>query len=69
MGFYDFLFEYRIKAALEYLSNDQFSHLSVEGIGEMTGFKSISTFYKRFKSVVGMTPNQFREWAKKATKH
>lgn len=69
MGFYDLLFEYRVKAALEYLSDDQFSHLSVEGIGEMTGFKSSSTFYKRFKSVVGMTPNQFREWAKKTTKH
>jgi YesN/AraC family two-component response regulator len=68
MGFYDFLFEYRIKAALEYLSCDQFSHLSVEGIGEMTGFKSGSTFYKRFKSVVGMTPNQFREWAQKSAK-
>ncbi len=69
MGFYDLLFEYRVKAALEYLSNDQFSHLSVEGIGEMTGFKSGSTFYKRFKSVVGMTPNQFREWAQKSTKN
>ncbi len=65
MGFYDFLFEYRVKAALEYLSNDQFSHLSVEGIGEMTGFKSSSTFYKRFKSAVGMTPYQFRERAQK----
>ena len=69
MGFYDFLFEYRVKAALEYLSNKQFSHLSVEGIGEMTGFKSSSTFYKRFKSVVGMTPNQFRAWSHKTTQN
>ncbi|MFO7614435.1 MAG: helix-turn-helix domain-containing protein [Bacteroidales bacterium] len=68
MGFYDFLFEYRIKSALEYLSNDQFSHLSVEGIGEMTGFKSISTFYKRFKNAVGMTPHQFRERVQKIKK-
>jgi AraC-like DNA-binding protein/tetratricopeptide (TPR) repeat protein len=68
MGFYDFLFEYRVKTALEYLSNDQFRHLSVEGIGEMTGFKSISTFYKRFKNAVGMTPHQFRERAQKLKK-
>ncbi len=68
MGFYDFLFEYRVKAALEYLSNDQYRHLSVEGIGEMTGFKSSSTFYKRFKSAVGMTPYQFRERAQKLKK-
>jgi len=25
MGFYDLLFEYRVKAALAYLSNDQFN--------------------------------------------
>jgi AraC-like DNA-binding protein len=65
MGFYDFLFEYRVKAALEYLGKDQYRHLSVEAIGEMTGFKSSSTFYKRFKSAVGMTPYQFRERAQK----
>mgnify|MGYP001153365422 CR=1 FL=1 len=68
MGFYDFLFEYRVKSALEYLSNEQFSHLSVEGIGEMTGFKSSSTFYKRFKNAVGMTPHQFRERVQKLKK-
>jgi AraC-like DNA-binding protein len=68
MGFYDFLFEYRVKSALEYLSNDQYSHLSVEGIGEMTGFKSSSTFYKRFKSAVGLTPHQFRERVQKLNK-
>jgi AraC-like DNA-binding protein/tetratricopeptide (TPR) repeat protein len=68
MGFYDFLFEYRVKSALEYLSNDQFSHLSVEGIGDITGFKSSSTFYKRFKSAVGLTPHQFRERVQKLNK-
>jgi AraC-like DNA-binding protein len=68
MGFYDFLFEYRVKSALEYLSNDQYSHLSVEGIGEMTGFKSSSTFYKRFKNAVGLTPHQFRERVQKLKK-
>lgn len=66
MSFYDLLFEYRIKAALEYLNNPEFKHLSVEGIGELTGFKSNSNFYKRFKSSVGMTPNQFRERALKS---
>lgn len=65
MSFYDFLFEYRVKAAMEYLSNDQFRHFSVESIGEMTGFKSSSTFYKRFKNSTGMTPLQFRDRAQK----
>lgn len=66
MGFYDLIFEYRIRTAIEYLNDPQHKHLSVEGIGELTGFKSSSTFYRKFKSVVGMTPNQFRERALKS---
>lgn len=69
MGFYDLIFEYRIRAAIEYFNNPQFKHLSVEGIGEMTGFKSNSNFHKKFKSIVGMTPNQFRERALKTGPH
>jgi AraC-like DNA-binding protein len=69
MSFYDLLFEYRVRAALEYLNNLQYDHLSVEGIGEMAGFKSNSNFYKRFKNMVGMTPYQFRENARKLKTH
>lgn len=69
MGFYDLLFEYRVRAAIEYLNNPKLSHFSVEGIGEMAGFKSNSNFYKRFKNAVGMTPSQFREMAQKLEKH
>lgn len=68
MGFYDLLFEYRVKAAIECLNNPQLSHLSVEGIGEMAGFKSNSNFYKRFRHSIGMTPHQFREMAQKLEK-
>ncbi|MBN1338237.1 MAG: AraC family transcriptional regulator [Bacteroidales bacterium] len=66
MSFYDLIFEYRIRTAIEYLNDPQHKRLSIEGIGELTGFKSSSTFFKKFKSVVGMTPNQFRERAMKS---
>jgi YesN/AraC family two-component response regulator len=65
MSFYDLLSKYRIRAAMEYLNDTNFKHISVEGIGEMTGFKSNSNFYKRFKDLVGMTPKEFRERAMK----
>lgn len=68
LGFYDLLFEYRVRAAIEFLNSPQSSHLSVEAIGEMAGFKSNSNFYKRFKNVVGLTPHQFREMAEKFEK-
>ncbi|HRY32141.1 MAG TPA: helix-turn-helix transcriptional regulator [Bacteroidales bacterium] len=66
VGFYDLLFDYRIKAALQYLNDPAYHHLSVEGIGSMVGFKSNSNFHRRFKSKIGMTPNQFRERALKS---
>jgi len=69
MSFYDLLFVYRVRTAMECLTNPEFKHLSVEGIGEMAGFKSNSNFYKRFKNTVGMTPHQFREKAQELEKH
>lgn len=68
VGFYDLLFEYRVRAAIEFLNSPQSNHLTVEAIGEMAGFKSNSNFHKRFKKVVGMTPHQFREVAQKLEK-
>lgn len=68
MGFYELLFEYRLRAAIEFLNNPQSNHLTVEAIGEMAGFKSNSNFHKRFKNAVGMTPHQFREMAQKLKK-
>jgi AraC-like DNA-binding protein len=65
LNFYDLLSKYRIRAAIQYLNDPQYKHLSVEGIGGLTGFKSNSNFHKRFKDSVGMTPNEFRERALK----
>jgi AraC-like DNA-binding protein len=62
-NFYDLICEYRIRTARDMLQNISHKHLSVEGIGEYAGFKSNSNFHKKFKSLVGLTPNQFRERA------
>ena len=66
-SFNDLLFEYRIRAARELLSDPSKTHLSVEGIGELAGFKSNATFHKKFKSLLHLTPQQFRSKALKRT--
>ena len=66
-SFNDLLFEYRIRAARELLSDPSKTHLSVEGIGELAGFKTNATFHKRFKSMLNLTPQQFRAKALKQT--
>jgi AraC-like DNA-binding protein/Tfp pilus assembly protein PilF len=61
--FYDLICEYRIRAARDMLNDKSYAHISVEGIGEMAGFKSNSNFHKKFKRLVGVTPSLFRERA------
>ena len=64
-SFNDLLFEYRIRAARELLSDPSNTHLSIEGIGELAGFKTNATFHKKFKSILNLTPQQFRAKALK----
>jgi tetratricopeptide (TPR) repeat protein len=64
-NFHDLLCEYRIRVARDMLADKSQGHISVEGIGELAGFKSNSNFHKKFKSMVGLTPNQYRDRAYK----
>jgi len=65
-NFYDLICDYRIRESRDMLADPAHKHLSVEGIGEIAGFKSNSNFHKKFKSLVGLTPNQFRDRALKS---
>ena len=38
-------------------------NLTIEGVGQSLGFKSRTTFSKTFKSVTGLTPDEFRKMA------
>ena len=48
----------RVEKAKELL---QIGHYSMEGIAEMLGFYDASYFIKIFKSMTGITPNEFRK--------
>jgi AraC-like DNA-binding protein len=52
---------FRIKEASLYLSNPKYNHISIEGIGQMTGFNYKAAFYSNFKKQVGITPLYFRK--------
>lgn len=64
-SFNDLLCEYRVRAARDLLADHSNKHLSMEGIGEMAGFNNNATFHRKFKSLVSLTPKQFREKALK----
>ncbi len=56
-GFYDFLSNYRIKKAKEFLLT---TNLKVYEIAQMVGYNDSITFGRAFKKITGTTPNNFR---------
>jgi AraC-like DNA-binding protein len=55
-NFNDFANRYKIEKVKMMLTDPEFEHYSIEGIGQEVGFKSSSTFYKAFKNYTGITP-------------
>jgi len=51
----------RIAHAKGLLENPQNSHLSIEGIGSLSGFPSKSGFFSLFKQETGMTPSEYQK--------
>ena len=52
---------YRVKEARRLLSDQRYDHISIEGIGEMSGFNSKATFHATFKKTIGVTPLYYRQ--------
>jgi YesN/AraC family two-component response regulator len=59
-NFNGYLNELRIKEARRLLTESKYDHLSIEGIGEMVGFRNKVTFHSIFKKYIGVTPSYFR---------
>lgn len=59
-NFNEWVNNYRVDKALSILSDKSSNHLSIEGIGSDSGFKSRSAMYIAFKKKTGKTPGCFR---------
>lgn len=60
-NFAEWINHFRVREALERLQDPAHSHLSVEGIGSDSGFKSRSAMYAAFKKETGHSPGRFRQ--------
>ncbi|MCX2720095.1 helix-turn-helix domain-containing protein [Lentiprolixibacter aurantiacus] len=60
-NFAEWVNSFRVKEALDNLNDPAYSHLSVEGIGSDSGFKSRSAMYAAFKKQTGHSPGHFRQ--------
>lgn len=66
INFYNFINQYRVQEVKLKLNEDDSNSFSLEGIGEMCGFKSKSTFYSFFKKETGLTPMEYKKQLKQA---
>jgi AraC-like DNA-binding protein len=63
--FFDFINEYRIKKAVEFLQNTSKKEFSIKEIYYEVGFNSKSSFNTAFKKYTCKTPKEYREFFKK----
>ncbi|WP_418502228.1 helix-turn-helix domain-containing protein [Flagellimonas sp.] len=59
MNFNDYINQKRIVLSKSRLVDPDFSHLTVEAIGQTVGFRSKSAFYSAFSKHVGQSPSAF----------
>ena len=60
VNFNEWVNNYRVEKALALLKDPKSNHLSIEGIGTSSGFKSRSAMYDAFKRKLGKSPGHFR---------
>jgi len=60
-NFYNFINRLRVEDAKNKLKVPGYDAYTLEGIGELCGFKSKSTFYSSFKKITGLTPSEYKK--------
>lgn len=61
----DIVCEMRIEHAIQLLKDNFNKKYTMEMLGNLSGFKSRSTFYSSFKKITGITPNEYLQNLKK----
>lgn len=59
-NFANYINNYRVEAVKEMILNSEYENYNLLTIGLEAGFTSKTTFYKAFKKVTGLTPNEYR---------
>ncbi len=60
INFNEWVNNFRVEKVLEILNDQNSNHLSIEGIGSNSGFKSRSAMYAAFRRKLGKSPGHFR---------
>lgn len=59
VSFSDFINEYRVNEFQRMASSDRYTNLTLTALSEKCGFGSQASFFRAFKKVTGITPNEY----------
>lgn len=65
MGFRNLLNYHRVQYFINNYGRPEWSHLSIEGMGQECGFSNRSSFNRNFKLITGVTPSEYVKGKKK----
>jgi YesN/AraC family two-component response regulator len=60
-NFNDYINSYRVKEACSLMDNAPDRKLTIEGIANLSGFNTRSTFYKAFSKELGVSPTEYQQ--------
>ena len=58
-NYYDYLNDYRIAEFKRLLNEDEYSKYTLSALAELCGFSSRTSFFRYFKKITGITPNEY----------
>lgn len=58
-NYYDYINEYRVKAFKTIIQENKYSKYTLDTLSEYCGFSSRTSFYRAFKKITGITPNEY----------
>ena len=58
-SYYDFINEYRIAEFKKLVNSTEYSKYTLSALAELCGFSSRASFFRSFKKITGITPNEY----------
>ena len=58
-SYYDYINEYRVEEFKSAIQKEKYSKYTLEALSEHCGFSSRASFFRSFKKVTGITPNEY----------
>lgn len=58
-NYYDYINEYRVEEFKRLIVDEQYAKYTLEALAEVCGFSSRASFFRYFKKVAGITPNEY----------